>query len=389
MPAGTLALTNNSDVVSGSGTTFITELVAGDFIVVTVGGITYTLPVKSVDSNTQLTLISKYAGPAQSTVAWHAVPRATQNLVTAALVAQVTEALRGQNYDKNNWQSVFSASGDITVILPDGSTFSGPSWNKIVGLLNSIDPVALQTLADQVHADAQQVATDRIDVDAKAAQASTDAATSSTAATDAVAANTAAQSAKTDAINAKIAAEAARDAAQEANPTLQLTKAANLSDVADVATARSNIGAAAKGANSDITSITGLTTPLSLGQGGVGATTQAGARNTLGVPAGITQQMTSAWVSFNGSSGALNGGYGVSSVTRNSAGNYTINFTTPLTNNYAPVAIATAGYGAGAATGQCGMINAGLTSAQLVTFSNAFSQVDSAAVYFAAVGGRS
>jgi len=37
--------------------------------------------------------------------------------------------------------------------------------------------------------------------------------------------------------------------------------------------ARTNLGAAASGANSDITSITGLTTPLTVAQGGIGAST--------------------------------------------------------------------------------------------------------------------
>ncbi|MBA7941027.1 hypothetical protein HV224_28465, partial [Citrobacter sp. RHBSTW-00509] len=121
--------------VAGTDTTFTTELAAGDFVVVTVGGITYTLPVKTIDSDTQITLISKYPGPSQASSAWNAVPRATQNQVTAALVAQTTEALRGLNYDKQNWQMVFSTGGDITVMLPDGSQFSGPSWKKITDLL--------------------------------------------------------------------------------------------------------------------------------------------------------------------------------------------------------------------------------------------------------------
>lgn len=40
---------------------------------------------------------------------------------------------------------------------------------------------------------------------------------------------------------------------------------------------------AAKGANSDITSLSGLTTALSIGQGGSGATTAAGARSNFGL----------------------------------------------------------------------------------------------------------
>ena len=131
MSAGTLTLTNNSDIVTGIGTSFVTELAAGDFVVVTVGGVPYTLPVKSVESDTGLTLVSAYTGPTQSEAAWSAVPRVALNMVTAALVAQSAEALRGLNYDKQNWQQVYSASGNITVKLPDGSTYSGPSWKYL------------------------------------------------------------------------------------------------------------------------------------------------------------------------------------------------------------------------------------------------------------------
>ncbi|EIR3261589.1 phage tail protein [Salmonella enterica] len=136
MSAGTLTLTNDTDAVTGSGTAFTTELAAGDFIVVTVGGIPYTLPVKTVNNNTSLTLVSVYTGPTQSGAAWSAVPRVALNMVTAALVAQSAEALRGLNYDKQNWQSIFSGTGNITVKLPDGSAWNGPAWNGITTELN-------------------------------------------------------------------------------------------------------------------------------------------------------------------------------------------------------------------------------------------------------------
>ncbi|MDL0057177.1 tail fiber domain-containing protein [Enterobacter roggenkampii] len=131
MSAGTITLTNGSAIVGGAGTSFATELSGGDFIVSTVGGVPYTLPVKTVDSNTQVTLVSNFTGPTQSGAAWSAVPRAALNMVTAALVAQSAEALRGLNYDKQNWQQVYSAAGNITVKLPDGTTFTGPSWKYL------------------------------------------------------------------------------------------------------------------------------------------------------------------------------------------------------------------------------------------------------------------
>lgn len=252
MSAGTLTLTNNSDAVTGAGTTFTTELVAGDFIVTTVGGITYTLPVKSIGSGTQLVLVSKYPGPTQAGAAWQAVPRAAQNQITAELVAQTTAALRGLNYDKQNWQAVFSASGNITVVLPDGSTFTGPSWQSIKDTLALIDIDAVTALANQVRTDAQQVATDKGTAQSAAQAASTDASTASSAKTAAVAAKTAAETAKTDsetaktaAVSAKTDAEAAKTAAEAAassvHPENLLHKDQNLDDLADKSAARGHL----------------------------------------------------------------------------------------------------------------------------------------------------
>lgn len=61
--------------------------------------------------------------------------------------------------------------------------------------------------------------------------------------------------------------------ATAANNIGALAQANNLSDVSSASTARSNILAAASGANSDITSLSGLTTPLSVPQGGTGGVT--------------------------------------------------------------------------------------------------------------------
>ncbi|CAH3667180.1 MULTISPECIES: phage tail fiber protein [Serratia] len=151
MPAGTLTLTNNSVVVKGTGTAFNTELKAGDFIVSVVGGVTYTLPVKTVDSATQATLIKAYDGPTQAGAAWYAVPRDAMNTITAQLAAETAKALRGLNLDKNNWQQVFSGTGNITVTLPDGSTYTGPAWNSFTAALNQkAEKKAVDDLATDV-----------------------------------------------------------------------------------------------------------------------------------------------------------------------------------------------------------------------------------------------
>lgn len=252
MSAGTITLANNSNAVTGVGTTFTTELAAGDFIVTTVGGITYTLPVKSIGSGTQIVLVSKYSGPTQAGAAWQAVPRAAQNQITAELVAQTTAALRGLNYDKQNWQAVFSASGDITVMLPDGSTFTGPSWNSLIDILNNIDIDAVQQLANQVRADALQVGLDKQAAEAAASSANSDASAAasanSTAQTAKQDAETAAGTATDKATESKNAAEdaqtakaAAEQAAATVHPENLLQNANNLDDLKDKPAARQNL----------------------------------------------------------------------------------------------------------------------------------------------------
>ena len=51
------------------------------------------------------------------------------------------------------------------------------------------------------------------------------------------------------------------------------------------AEARASLSVASSGANTDITSITGLTTPLAVSQGGTGATTESGVRQKIGAAA--------------------------------------------------------------------------------------------------------
>ncbi|WP_051640580.1 tail fiber domain-containing protein [Siccibacter colletis] len=272
MSAGTLALTNKSDAVKGTGTTF-TAMKAGDFIVVSIGGTPYTLTVKSITSDTQLTLISNFTGPTQSGLAWYEVPREAQSLITAALATQTTEALRGQNLDKDNWQQVFSVSDDITVTLKDGSQFTGPSWLKIVDLLKTVDLEQVQEIADQIRqsqnavaADKAAVATDRGVVETKASEAaasaqaaaqheqsaSGSASTASQKATDATAEADRAEQAADDAETrgaaqvslATTQADRAKEEADRAaasNPANALIKSENLNDLENKATAVQNL----------------------------------------------------------------------------------------------------------------------------------------------------
>jgi hypothetical protein len=90
-------------------------------------------------------------------------------------------------------------------------------------------------------------------------------------------------------VNADIAAGAAIDFSKletEGIDGSKLTGLANIVSGAGVIPAANLTSVAQKGANSDITSIAGLTTPLSVAQGGTASTTAANARTALGLVIG-------------------------------------------------------------------------------------------------------
>lgn len=149
MPAGTIALTNNSTAVTGSGTNFSSELKANDFLVAIVGGVTYTLAVQSVNSATGLKLITAYNGPTTSGVAWTALPNGAMVGIPAQTAADTARAIRGLNLDKANWQKIYSNDPSVTVTLPGMSSFTGPSWGYLAGQVNgklSTDSATLRKL---------------------------------------------------------------------------------------------------------------------------------------------------------------------------------------------------------------------------------------------------
>lgn len=252
MSAGTLKLTNASTAVTGTGTTFTTDMTAADVVVVTVGGTVYSLAVDSVTSDTALVLSLPFTGPTTTGVAWQAVPRKTMLRVTAELNKQVTEALRVANENAINWQAVLSSPDTVNVLLPDGTTLTGFSWRKINDLLNALDVDHLDATAAQIHADAQQVAADKTTATqaaSTATQAKTDSQTAQAAAETAAAGAgssnaSAAQHASDAAGSATAAAGSATAAANSAasiHPQNILHKDQNLDDLADKSAARSHL----------------------------------------------------------------------------------------------------------------------------------------------------
>lgn len=241
MSAGTLTLVNGSDVIVGVGTAFKTTIHVGDYIFCKVNGTPYTMPVKSVTTDTDCVVTAAYTGPDATDVPWEFVPQDIMSFISAALGIQSAEAMRQLNNDKDNWLQVYSDTSDnITVRIGNGLTFSGPSWKYITDLLKNMDVDQLQQLADEIHTDVtlneaikQAIEASQADVDAKAAQVASDAeqvaADKEQIALDKAAA---AQSAADAQQSKEDAAESARQAAAS-NPALALQKSLNLSDLDD------------------------------------------------------------------------------------------------------------------------------------------------------------
>lgn len=128
MAAGTIALANNSNTITGKGTSFTSEVKAGDFIGVIVGSAPYTLVVQSVISDSALTIGATYTGPTTGGLAWYAVPASLQVAITQKILDDVGRMTRGMIQEKVNWQKIYSNDPSVTVNLPDLSQFTGPSW---------------------------------------------------------------------------------------------------------------------------------------------------------------------------------------------------------------------------------------------------------------------
>lgn len=143
MSAGTLTLANNSDAVTGVGTVFSTELTAGDFIVIKAGGTTYTLPVKSIESDTALTLARDYNGPAVTASAWTAMPRDTLNRISAQIAADTAYAIRQRVLEIDNWYQLLEVNGDVTIKMADGSSYTGPSWLSVVSQTGNLSALGI------------------------------------------------------------------------------------------------------------------------------------------------------------------------------------------------------------------------------------------------------
>jgi hypothetical protein len=139
MPAGTIDLTNGSNKVSGSGTSFSAELKAGDFIYVNVGGAPYTIVASSVVSDVEITLSEAFTGPSSTELSWNSVPALLQMAITQKVINDFAQVARGRILDFENWQGIYSDEPSVTVTRPDRTQFTGPSWGHIAKVVGAVE----------------------------------------------------------------------------------------------------------------------------------------------------------------------------------------------------------------------------------------------------------
>jgi len=208
------------------------------------------------------------------------VPAAAASAAAAA--ASAAAALNSQNAAAS---SASQASTNATAAGVSASSAAG-SATAAAGSASSASASASSASASATAASGSATSAG---TSASAASAS-----ASAAAGSATAAATSASNAAATLANALVKTNNLSDVSNAATALSNiggLAKTANLSDVANVTTARGNLSAAKSGVNSDITSLTGLTTPLPISEGGTGASTASGGLTNLGgLPFGFVGQ---------------------------------------------------------------------------------------------------
>ena len=143
------------------------------------------------------------------------------------------------------------------------------------------------------------------------------------------------------------------NAAGATTQTLMAANTVNAGKRIELMNINAGIATISRGSTDTITVNGSTVTSLTLGAGDT-LTLESNGSNGWYAVAGSAQlfyspigkQTIKAWANWVGSTGALNASYNVTSVTRNSAGNYTINFTNAMTDtNYMGAGMAGTGDG--------------------------------------------
>ena len=149
--AGTIAVTNGSKKVVGTGTTWKSGVSKPDkgHLVWGPDGKPYELDY--VESDTVLYLVTAYSGVTASGMAYSiditrtgAIPAFSREL--SALVAY-------HQLQMDGWQQLLTGTGDVTLTAPDGSKLTVPTWDKVMNAGSGVVAQA-KTEADRAKTEA-------------------------------------------------------------------------------------------------------------------------------------------------------------------------------------------------------------------------------------------
>jgi hypothetical protein len=253
---GTVTVTNGSTAVIGTGTAFIANSRVGDAFRGPDGG---WYEVTNIASATALSIAPNYQGASVATGGYSLAPMQGYVKDSADQLRAATKVIGSTATDMTNQVSLAQAAAESAATDKDSATVSATSANQ--------------------------------SKNAAAGSATT------------------ASAAKDQSVQSASAALTSRNASKASE-----TNAANSAARAEAA-AGSVTNKASAGANSDITSLSGMTTPLSVTQGGTGGGTQIAAQTALGLTKVVSTTDTTAgrvvtpgWMGLGGGVVPVNSG---------------------------------------------------------------------------------
>lgn len=153
--AGTVAVTNGSKKVVGTGTTWKSGVSKPDkgHLVWGPDGKPYELDY--VESDTVLYLVTAYSGVTSSGMAYSIdISRSGSN---SAFSRDLSAFVAYHQLQMDGWQQLLTGTGDVTLTAPDGTKLTVPSWEKIMNAGAGVVAQA-KTEADRAKSEASKAA---------------------------------------------------------------------------------------------------------------------------------------------------------------------------------------------------------------------------------------
>ncbi|MFJ5428962.1 pyocin knob domain-containing protein [Pectobacterium actinidiae] len=135
---GTIATTNGSKIITGTGTQFINSLngvSSGRMLLLPAAGTVQIYEIESVQSDTQLTLVSPFSGTTGSGKSY-AIPT-SPSVSLEQFAHEFASTLSYYQQQLQGWQSILTGTGNITLTTPDGETVTVRSQAEWDALLNT------------------------------------------------------------------------------------------------------------------------------------------------------------------------------------------------------------------------------------------------------------